>query len=189
MEEKKEVKCSCLCSGKEEKKRAIANALFENLLFSVIIFLGALMISFYSTKYAFLYVVFNFVMLVFVLRKHLCTNCDSFGEWCHCGWGKLAKFLGYKKNSGNKTIGGILAIVTWVVIMGLPIIVFARNFFGIENAEEFLFEAAFFISFLGLVIANLVLHYKNCWGCSMRKKGCWLSFVAIEAMIFSILKK
>jgi len=178
MNEKNERCSSCFLSSKEEKSRAIVNAVFENLLFSAILFLGAFLISFYSTKYAFLYIAFSFVMLVFVLRKHLCTNCDYFGKWCHCGWGKLSSFLHYKKNSGNKTLGGIMAMITWGIIMGLPIIVFARHFFGIENAEEFLSETAFFIPFLILVMANLLLHYKNCLGCTM-KKNCALSFVAM----------
>ncbi len=170
-------KTLCFCSTKEAKSKLILNAIFENIIFFVLIFLGAVLISFSNTPLAFLYVAFAVLMLVFVLRKYLCTGCEYYGKWCHCGWGKLSAVF-FKKNSGNAKVGGILGWATWGIIMVLPIISFARNIFGLENSDKFLSELIIFIPFFSLVVANLLLYYRNCLECEMKDK-CGLSGVKL----------
>ena len=66
------------------------------------------------------YASFLVIMLLFVLRKHLCTNCYYYGKLCSTGWGKLA--LMFKKNSGNYEFGVKLAGITWMLATLIPII-------------------------------------------------------------------
>ncbi len=58
------------------------------------------------------YVMFLIIMLLFVLRKHLCTNCYYYGKRCSTGWGKLSSLL-FKEKSGNYNLGIKLAQITW----------------------------------------------------------------------------
>ena len=37
-----------------------------------------------------LFILYFLIVLIFTLRKHLCTHCYYYGKWCHCGWGKLS---------------------------------------------------------------------------------------------------
>jgi len=112
-----------------------------------------------------LYVLILVIMLGFVLRKHLCTKCFYYDKWCHCGWGKLSSLL-YKKDSGNYDLGGKLALPTWGILMGLPLI--GMIAVVIIDKALFLQELVIFIPFLILVIINVVLHKKDCNKCKMR---------------------
>ena len=85
-------------------------------------FLGMYPLSFGGLPFvSILYVLFALIMMVFVLRKYLCTNCYYYDKWCHCGWGKLSSVM-FKKGSGNQELGGKLAGFSWGTLMGLPII-------------------------------------------------------------------
>jgi len=143
--------------------------LFENFIILVIVILaffgmyplGIRGIPVISISYA----VFTVLMLVFVLRKHLCTRCYYYNKWCHCGWGKLASLF-YKKDTGNYELGGKLALFTWGIIMGFPMIVMIAIIF-MEKAA-LVDEHIFFIPFVILVAINGILHVKDCKECKMR---------------------
>jgi uncharacterized protein YacL len=144
-------------------------AIFENVLFLLLIVLGFL--GMYPIRVSgipfisILFVVFVVIMLAFVLRKHLCTNCYYYDKWCHCGWGKLSSAM-FKKDSGNQKVGGKLAGLTWGILMGLPIIgMIAVVIMDIASLTN---ELILFIPFIVLVVINGILHVKDCQKCKMR---------------------
>ncbi len=110
-----------------------------------------------------LYAIFLLVMLVFVLRKHLCTNCYYYGKMCSTGWGKLSALL-FDKNSGNYTLGLKLATITWGLATLLPIL-------GISAALLINFSVTnLILLFLFLILTplNFLIHRQSCRKCKMR---------------------
>jgi hypothetical protein len=105
------------------------------------------------------------IMLIFVLRKHLCTNCYYYGKWCHSGWGKLASLM-FKKNSGSWKFGIKLARFTWAVLMILPII---GMIVVIITSKAYLEkELSLLTIFLILGSYQFSLHIRDCSKCKMR---------------------
>ena len=153
--------------GIEEAKKSYA--IFENVLFIILIamgFLGMYPLSVSGFPFiSILYLLFAVIMLVFVLRKHLCTGCYYYDQWCHCGWGKLSSAM-FKKDSGNQELGGKLAGLTWGIIMSLPIIgMLAVIIMGKTPLTD---ELIFFVPFIILIVINGILHKKDCGKCKMR---------------------
>ena len=153
--------------GIEKVKKSYA--IFENVLFLVLIvlgFLGMYPLGISGVPFvSILYALFVVKMLVFILRKYLCTNCYYYDKWCHCGWGKLAAAL-FKRDSGNSELGGKLAGLTWGILMGLPIIgMIAVIILGKASLRD---EWIFLIPFIILVAINGILHVKDCKKCKMR---------------------
>ena len=153
--------------GIEEAKKSYA--IFENVLFLVLIalgFLGMYPLGVSGLPFvSILYVLFAVVMLALVLRKHLCTDCYYYNKWCHCGWGKLSSAM-FKKNSGNQQLGGKLAGLTWGILMGLPII--GMIVVVVIGKASLTNELVFFIPFMVVVVINGILHKKDCEKCKMR---------------------
>jgi len=93
-------------------------AIGQNLFLAV--YFAIAFIGMYSLQVANLpvfsitYIILIGIMLIFVLRRHLCTHCFYYGKVCNTGWGKLASWL-FKKNSGNYELGGKLAGITWML--------------------------------------------------------------------------
>ncbi len=141
----------------------------ENIMVFGLLFFGAWLVSFFKVE-AFpvltvSYLGFAVVMLGFILRKHLCTNCWYYGRQCHCGWGKLAAIL-FEENSGNYRLGGVLGNVTWMVVMLFPLAAFGVGV--IINATSFVKEWPIFLAFLTFLGINGVIHKKSCTRCKMR---------------------
>lgn len=154
-------------NGIEESKGSYV--LFENILILILVVLG--FFGMYPLRVRSIpiisisYVLFAVLMLVFVLRKHLCTSCYYYDKWCHCGWGKIASRF-YEKESGNYELGGKLALFTWGIIMGFPMI--AMIVIVVMNKATLVDELLFFIPFVILVAINGLLHVKDCRECKMR---------------------
>ncbi len=110
------------------------------------------------------YALFLTIMLVFVLRKHLCTNCYYYGKWCSTGWGKLASLF-YRQGSGNYNLGIKLAGFTWGIGVGLPLIFPILLFFR-RRCFRWL---ALWIIFVILTFFVMLWHKKSCNKCKMRK--------------------
>lgn len=153
-------------------ENGIENSKFSYILFENILIVGNMLVGFigmYPIKIfnipilSILYIIFILIMLTFILRKHLCTQCYYYDKFCHCGWGKLSAKL-YKKDSGNQKLGGMLAGLTWALLMGLPIItitsllIFKFSFIGLICL----------IICIILTIINSILHVKDCKECKMR---------------------
>ncbi len=113
--------------------------------------------------FSFFYAVFLIVMLIFVLRRELCTNCYYYGKRCSTGWGKLSSFM-FKKGTGNYKLGVKLAGITWGFASLFPvlgiIVVLVINF-SFKNLILLLL-------FVSLTLINILIHKESCKRCKMR---------------------
>ncbi len=109
------------------------------------------------------YVLFLYVMLVFVLRKHLCTHCYYYGKWCSTGWGKLSSLL-FKEKSGDYELGVKLAGITWGIGTLLPIVL---GILAIVINKRVLL---LWILFMMLTPPVIYFHKVSCKTCKMREK-------------------
>ncbi len=140
----------------------------QNVVFIAYFTLGAILLSPVKISgfpvLSVIYALFLVVMLVFVLRKHLCTNCYYYDRWCSTGWGKLASLL-YRKDSGNYDLGIKLAGFTWGIGVALPLIfpflmIFWKHGFG---------WLPLWILFIFLTLVVMLWHKKSCSRCKMAK--------------------
>ncbi|PKP61617.1 hypothetical protein CVT91_02560 [Candidatus Atribacteria bacterium HGW-Atribacteria-1] len=109
------------------------------------------------------YIIFLITMLVFVLRKHICTSCYYYDKLCHCGWGKLSSCL-FKKDSGNPELGGKLAGVTWMLATIIPILGMLASLI-LDFSTTVLVVLTIFVVLSGI---NFVVHKKSCEKCKIR---------------------
>jgi len=150
------------------EKYSLLSAIGQNLFLAA--YFGVAFVGMYPLQIrdipivSIIFITFISVMLIFVLRKHLCTNCFYYGKICGTGWGKLAACL-FRKNSGNYELGGKLASITWMLAMFFPLIgmIFALilNWFSITIALLLMI----FIILSGM---NFFIHKKTCERCKMR---------------------
>ena len=152
--------------GVEEysKGKAIGQNLFM-LAYFIVAFAGMYALQIYGFPIvSVIYILFVVAMLLFVLRKHLCTNCYYYDKWCNNGWGKLSSLF-FKKASGNYELGGKLAGPTWMLITIVPVIgmiaALALNWFSALTL-------ALLVVFLVLTGINFQVHKKACEKCKMR---------------------
>jgi len=112
-----------------------------------------------------LYLLFAFVMLGLVLRKHLCTHCYYYGKLCGTGWSKLSSCL-FKEKSGNYEVGAKLASLTWSLLTIVPIIAIPTAMFA---RREFLISGGISLAgFLVIIAVNQSGRKKGCARCKMR---------------------
>ena len=150
------------------EKYPLASAIGQNLLFMIYFAVAFIGMSFLQINnipiVSIIYIIFIGIMLIFVLRKHLCTHCFYYGKVCGTGWGKLAACL-FKKNSGNYELGGKLAGVTWMLAMFLPligmVIALILNWFSITIT-------LLLVVFIVLSVVNFLIHRESCRKCKMR---------------------
>jgi len=150
------------------EKYPLSGAIGQNLFF--VIYFAIALIGMYPLQIANIpivsitYIIFIGIMLIFVLRKHLCTHCFYYGKLCGTGWGKLASCL-FKNNSGNYELGGKLAGITWMLAMFFPligiIIALILNWFSITIT-------LLLVMFIILSGINFFIHKKSCEKCKMR---------------------
>ena len=110
-----------------------------------------------------LYAIFLFIMLIFVLRKHLCTSCYYYGKLCSTGWGKLSALM-FSKDSGNYQLGAKLAGITWMLATFIPII----GIVIVLLIDYSLSNLVLLILFILLTPINFVSHRKACERCKMK---------------------
>ncbi len=110
-----------------------------------------------------IYALFLVTVLLFVLRKHLCTNCYYYGKRCSTGWGYISALM-FRKNSGNYDFGAKLAGITWMLAAVIPIagitlsLVLSYSLSGLT----------LLILFTVLTPVNFVIHKKSCNKCKMK---------------------
>lgn len=151
--------------GLEEypKSWIIGQNLFMIIYFAIGVF-GMYPIQFSGIPILFIvYIIFIFTMLVFVLRKHICTSCYYYDRWCNIGWGKLSSCL-FKKDSGNPELGGKLAGVTWISATIIPILAMIASLI-LNFSTTVLGILVIFIVLSGI---NFTVHKKSCEKCKMR---------------------
>ena len=148
------------------KKYPIGCVIGQNLFF--LFYFGIGFIGMFSLRiYEFpiisiAYALFLVVILLFVLRKHLCTNCYYYGKLCSTGWGKLA--LMFRKNSGNYELGVKLAGITWMIATLIPIV----GIITVLILSFSTFRLILLVLFLLLTPVNFITHKRACKKCKMR---------------------
>jgi len=110
-----------------------------------------------------LYALFLIMMLLFILRKHLCTSCYYYGKLCNTGWGKLSALM-FSKDSGNYQLGVKLAGITWILATIIPII----GIIIVLIIDYSLSNLVFLILFILLTPVSFINHKKACEKCKMR---------------------
>ena len=137
----------------------------QNLLFVIYFGIGYVLLSPITIHgfpvVAVLYIAFLLIMLLFVLRKHLCTNCYYYSKWCSTGWGKLSALM-FKEKSGNYKLGIKLAGITWGIGTAFPIIL------GIIPAIKNHLLLLLWIIFLLLTPVVMFTHKSSCEKCKMK---------------------
>ena len=96
----------------------------ENLAMSLWLVLGFISCWFFHPIAGVLYIIFALVMVYFVLRKLVCTNCYYYNNWCHLGWGKLSSKF-FKKGDIKEfrnCLGIKMALPTYASLMIIPLI-------------------------------------------------------------------
>jgi hypothetical protein len=127
-------------------------------------FVGMLPVKIYSFPLiSFLYAAFLILMLLFVLRKHLCTNCYYYGKRCSTGWGILSSLM-FNQRTGNYKLGIMLANITWGIATLLPVIIGAILVILDFTIREALILGMFII----LTPISFLFHKNSCGRCRMR---------------------
>jgi len=112
-----------------------------------------------------IYLLFAFLMLGLILRKHLCTHCYYYNKLCGTGWGKLSSRL-FKEKSGNYEAGMKLAGSTWGLLTIIPIVAIPVAMF---LHREFLVSGGISLAgFLAIMAVNQFGRKKGCAQCKMR---------------------
>ena len=109
------------------------------------------------------YVAFLAVMLLVVLRKHICTHCYYYGKRCGTGWGRLAALL-FARGSGNYRLGVKLAAVTWMVATVVPVVGTAFALVLHYSPSKLALLGVFLL----LTPAVLLFHRASCASCRVR---------------------
>ena len=107
----------------------------ENLFFFAplaIGFLGMWPLGVYGIPVVSLaYVLFAFATVGWLLRKHVCTHCVYYDEWCHLGWGKYAALF-WQRRAGNPALGfkltAVYMILPLIPIVGIVVVLFLYGF-------------------------------------------------------------
>lgn len=139
----------------------------QNLFFLIyfgIGFIGLLPLKIFGISLiSLLYMIFLVIMLLFVLRKNLCTNCYYYGKRCSTGWGKLSSLM-FKEKSGNYKLGIKLAGITWGLATLIPIVGIIISLILKFTMHRLVLLGLFIL----LTPLNFILHKNSCKRCKMR---------------------
>lgn len=146
---------------------SVAEIVAQNLFFLAyfgIGFMGMLSLRLFGIPLiSIIYAIFLVIMLLFVLRKHLCTNCYYYGKKCSTGWGKISSLI-FKEKSGNYELGIKLAGITWGFATIVPIVTMSVSL--ILNFAAY--TLILMIVFILLSPVNFFLHKNACRRCKMK---------------------
>lgn len=151
--------------GLEEYPRGYA--FFGNLVMLLWIGVGTLGCWFLSPALGWIYLISALLIVYFVLRKLVCTNCIYYGRWCSIGWGKLAALM-YRKGDPEKfkkSIGVRIAPITYGLLTLIPVVAII-----ISMMHEFKIEKAAVLLMILLIGAysGTISRKKSCSQCRMR---------------------
>ncbi len=139
---------------------------FFLLIYFGIGFAGMYPLKIYNIPWlSILYALFLIVMLLFVLRKHLCTHCYYYGKFCNVGWGKLAALM-FEENSGNYQLGVKLAGITWATATVVPILGMIWSYLVTRSTTIIILLVIFIL----LTPISFLTHKKSCERCKMRER-------------------
>ena len=150
-----------------------SSIIIGNLLMILWISLGTIACWFLYPLAAWLYLSFAFVMVGFILRKALCTNCYYYDKWCSMGWGKLSALF-FKRGDiekFNSDLGQTLAPLTYGLLILAPIILIVISTIQVFSVSKIIVLVLLLaISFFSAII----IRKKLCAQCKMMLscKGC-----------------
>lgn len=129
--------------------------------------LGTLACWFLHPLIGWIYLAFAFIMVYFVLRKIVCTNCYYYGKRCPIGWGKWTALF-FKKGDIEKfssSIGIKLAPLTYGLLSFLPLV-----FIIVSMIKHFSIPKLITLILLLLIsfYSGSISRAKSCVGCKMR---------------------
>ncbi|PYG88033.1 hypothetical protein LY28_01743 [Ruminiclostridium sufflavum DSM 19573] len=156
-----------------QENTSTLNVIIGNIIMILWFAVGTLACAFLSRIVAIIYLTYSIVMIYFVMRKLVCTNCYYYGKNCSMGWGKLASLF-FKKGdiSKFKGCGGQkLAPVVYGVISIIPIILIIIS---LVKAFTLTKIAVLVVFLLITVYTNVISRKTSCSKCKMRYEcsGC-----------------
>ena len=106
----------------------ISTVIFGNILMLLIMFFGTIAVWYLLKWWALLYTITFFVMIYFVLRKVVCSNCYYYDGWCALGWGKLSikmfkkgKVEDFAKSPGLKFASAVYGLMMFIPTIAIII--------------------------------------------------------------------
>lgn len=139
----------------------------ENLTLFIWIILGATACWYFNSVIALLYIFFALSMIIFVMRKLVCTRCYYYGKWCHVGWGKISALFFKKGNEEEfqSCTGLKIAPVFFVLLALIPVILVI-----ISSIKSFLLIKIIILLTLLIVVifSSVILRKKSCALCKMK---------------------
>ena len=149
------------------EKYPISIVLIENIVLSLWILIGSFLITQFNLLLGLVYISCALIMILFVMRKLICTSCYYYGKTCHVGWGKLASFL-YKQGQIEEfstCIGQKIAPIFFALLALIPLIfglILIVNDFSIFNIVLFI------LLLCAILYSSVFARKKSCEKCKMK---------------------
>ena len=149
------------------EKHPLKTVVLSNLAMIIWIALGTLSCWFLYPLAAWIYLALALIMVGFVLRKIVCTNCYYYGKWCSTGWGKLSALL-FKEGEMekfSKSIGVRIAPLVYGLMSLVPAILLI-----VSLVREFTVPKIIILACLLLitVYSAFISRRKGCANCKMK---------------------
>ena len=123
------------------EKYPMSNVIIGNIMMLLIMVIGSIAVWYLIGWWAWLYLTISLIMVYFVLRKLVCSNCYYYDKWCALGWGKLSakmfkkgKLVEFAKSPGLRiapAVYGLMMFIPIIAIIISIIIVFDYTKIGI----------------------------------------------------------
>jgi hypothetical protein len=144
----------------------MSRVILGNLLIILWIVVGTIAVWFFSPVIATVYLIVAVIVVYFVLRKLVCTNCYYYDKWCSMGWGKLAAVL-FKQGrieEFNESIGVRLAPIVYGLLTIFPLILVVYVIIG---EMDFYKITVLVILLIFSVLSGSVSRKSACSSCKM----------------------
>lgn len=139
----------------------------ENTVLSVWVIMGAVILWRLNALAAVLYVGYAFIMILFIMRKLVCTHCYYFDKMCHMGWGKIAALF-FKQGDINKfeSCFGMKVAPVFFISLALFPLVFGTVSLVLSFSSLTLILLMIFVPIVAY--SSIVLRKKSCNICKMK---------------------
>ena len=141
--------------------------ILENLALLAWICVGTLLTWNLNHTFGIVYFTFSVVMIVFVMRKLLCTRCYYYGKRCHVGWGKISStffkqgnIVDFSTCTGSKIPPVLFGSLALVPILTGIILIFKNP--ALITCILLLFLVLF------VVYSSVISRKKSCSLCKMK---------------------
>ncbi len=141
--------------------------IIENLFILLWIGSGTIFCWSLNSLFGFFYISFAGIMLIFVMRKLLCTRCYYYGKRCHVGWGEISALL-YSKGEISEfksCSGGKIAPPLFGSLALIPLI---SAVVSLVKRPELYSVILLFILLFSIILSSVHLRKKSCSKCKMK---------------------